>query len=240
MQALPPTPPAIASPAPSPEPSPAAQLAGPWIAAPRPYGTAAWLARHDAFVARAKAGGVDVLFLGDSITDFFATRGADAWNRAIAPLGTVADFGISGDRTQWLLWRVQHGELDGSGARVVVLMIGTNNLGAATPAGVARGVAAVVAAVRTALPDATVVLNALLPRGTPGDPLRAKLADVNARVAPLADGARVRWLDAGPAFLAADGTIPADLMPDGLHPSAAGYELWATALRPALDDALAK
>jgi len=202
----------------------------------RPYGTAAWLARHDAFVARAQQGGIDVLFLGDSITDFFTTRGAEAWNRAIAPLGAVADFGISGDRTQWLLWRVQHGELDGTGARVVVLMIGTNNLGAATPENVARGIAAVVAAVQERLPGATVVLNALLPRGTPDDPLRAKLAEVNARIQPLADGTRVRWLDAGPGFLAPDGTIPAELMPDGLHPSAAGYEVWTTALRPLLDE----
>jgi lysophospholipase L1-like esterase len=206
----------------------------------RPYGTAAWLARHDEFVARAQQGGLDVVFLGDSITDFFATRGAEAWNRDIAPLGAVADFGISGDRTQWLLWRVQHGELDGTGARVVVLMIGTNNLGAATPQNVARGVAAVVAAVQAKLPGATIVLNALLPRGTPDDPLRAKLADVNARLQPLADGTRVRWLDAGAGFLASDGTIPTELMPDGLHPAAPGYEVWATALRPVLQDALAR
>jgi lysophospholipase L1-like esterase len=237
MQAPPPAPPAIVSPSPSPSAKP---LAGPWIAAPRPYGTAAWRARHDGFVARAAQGGLDVVFLGDSIADFFPTRGAQAWNRDIAPLGGVADFGISGDRTQWLLWRVRHGELDGSGARVVVLMIGTNNLAAATPANAARGIAAVVAAVREKLPGATIVLDALLPRGTPDDPLRAKLADVNARIRPLADGARVRWLDPGPAFLAPDGTIPAELMPDGLHPSAAGYEIWATALRPLLDELLGK
>jgi lysophospholipase L1-like esterase len=239
MQPLPPTPPAVVSPAPVPSarvPSPAPTPAGAWIAAKRPYGTAAWLARHDAFVARARQGGLDVVFLGDSITDFFATRGAEAWNRDIAPLGAVADFGISGDRTQWLLWRVQHGELDGTGARVVVLMIGTNNLGAATPESVARGVAAIVAAVQAKLPGATIVLNALLPRGAPDDPLRAKLADVNARIAPLADGTRVRWLDPGPGYLAPDGTIPAELMPDGLHPSAAGYEVWTTALRPLLDE----
>ncbi len=180
------------------------------------------------------------MFLGDSITDFFATRGAEVWNREIAPLGGVADFGISGDRTQWLLWRVQHGELDGSGARAVVLMIGTNNLAAATPANVARGVAAVVAAVQAKLPDATVVLSAILPRGAPDDPLRAKLAEVNDRIRPLADGARVRWLDVGPGFLTPEGTIPPELMPDGLHPAAAGYELWAAGLRPLLEDALSK
>jgi lysophospholipase L1-like esterase len=240
VQAFPPTPPAVVSPSPSPAPSPATPLGGPWIAAPRPWNTAAWLAQHDAYVARARQGGVDVLFLGDSITEFFPTRGKDVWDRAIAPLGSVADFGISGDRTQFVLWRARNGELDGTNARAVVLMIGTNNLASATPENVARGVGAIVATVRAKLPNAVVVLNALLPRGAPDDPLRAKAAAVNALIAPLADGVRVRWIDAGGGFVAADGTIPDALMPDKLHPSPAGYEVWATALRPVLLDALSR
>lgn len=231
------SPSAIVSPAPSPS---AAPVAGPWIAAPRPWSKAKWLAQHDAFVARARQGGIDVLFLGDSITENFATRGKDAWDRDIAPLGTVADFGIGGDRTQFVLWRARNGELDGTGARVVVLMIGTNNLASATPENVARGVAAIVDTVRAKLPDATVVLNALLPRGAPGDAVRAKTADVNARIALLADGAHVRWLDASAAFVGPGDAIPPELMPDGLHPSPAGYDVWATALRPVLLDALSK
>lgn len=245
MQPAPPTPPAIVTPAPSDAPSPsplpsATQRAGPWIAAARPWSTQAWLAQHDAFVARARQGNVDVLFLGDSIAAFFATRGKDVWDREIAPLGNVADFGISGDRTQFVLWRVQHGELDGTNARVVVVMIGTNNLASASPESVARGVASIVDVVRTKLPGAVIVLNALLPRGDPGDPLRSKLNDVNARIATLADGTHVRWLDAGAGFVDSDGTIPLALMPDKLHPSPAGYEVWATALRPVLLDALSK
>lgn len=233
------SPSAIVMPAPSPSPS-AVPLAGPWIAAPRPWSKPKWLAQHDAFVARARQGGIDVLFLGDSITESFAKRGKDAWDRDIAPLGTVADFGIAGDRTQFVLWRARNGELDGTGARVVVVMVGTNNLASATPENVARGVAAIVDTVRAKLPDAIVVLNALLPRGAPGDPVRAKTADVNARIAALADGTHVRWLDAGAGFVGADGAIPAALMPDKLHPSAAGYDVWATALRPVLLDALSK
>ncbi len=143
--------------------------AGPWIAAARPWSEPKWLAQHDAFVARARQGGIDVLFLGDSITENFATRGAEVWDREIAPLGNVVDFGIGGDRTQFVLWRAQHGELAGSGARVVVLMIGTNNLSTATPANVARGVAAIVGTIRATLPDAVVVLNAVLPRGDRDD-----------------------------------------------------------------------
>ena len=236
------SPPAIVSPAPaivSASPA-AAPRAGAWIAVPRPWSTAKWLAQHDAYVARARQGHIDVLFLGDSITENFAKRGKDAWDREIVPLGSVADFGISGDRTQFVLWRAKNGELDGTGARVVVLMIGTNNLASATPEHVARGVAAIVDTVRSKLPQAIIVLNALLPRGAPGDPVRANLADVNARIAALADGKHVRWLDAGAGFLGPDGTIAGTLMPDKLHPSAAGYEVWAAALRPVLLDALSK
>jgi lysophospholipase L1-like esterase len=241
VHAVPPAPPPISTPSPSPAPAAsAAPLAGPWIAAPRPWNKAAWLAQHDGYVARARQGGIDVLFLGDSITELFTTRGKDVWDRAIAPLGSVADFGISGDRTQFVLWRAQNGELDGSNARVVVLMVGTNNLASATPENVAHGIAAIVGTVRAKLPNAIVVLNALLPRGTPDDPLRAKAAAVNALIAPLADGTHVRWLDAGPGFVGADGAIAGALMPDGLHPSAAGYDVWATALRPVLLDALSK
>lgn len=226
-------PPAVVSPAPSPP------AAAPWIAAPRPWSQAAWLARHDAFVAQAQRGPYDVVFLGDSITAYFATRGATVWERDIAPLGAVADFGIDGDRTQFVLWRVLHGELDRTNARVVVLMIGSNNLASATPDGVARGIGATVDAVRAALPHAIVILNAILPRGAKDAPARAAAADVNARIARLADGTAVRWVDAGNAFLTADGTIDPALMPDALHPSAAGYDVWSAALHPALAAALA-
>ena len=235
MQPVPPSPPPIVSPAPSPVPA-----AGPWIAAPRPWSADAWRGQHDAFVARARQGGVDVLFLGDSIVAFFVTRGSAVWQREIAPLGTVVDFGIEGDRTQFVLWRARNGELDGTNARVVVLMIGTNNLAGATPENVARGVAAILDTVREKLPNAIVVLNAILPRGTPDDPLRAKLADVNARLAALADGRHVRWLDASGGFVDAQGAIDPALMPDRLHPSPAGYEVWAAALRPVLLESLSK
>jgi len=189
------------------------------------------MTQHDAFVARAQQGNVDVLFVGDSITAFFVTRAPDVWNGEIAPLGNVANFGIEGDRTQFVLWRVQNGELDGTNARVVVLMIGTNNLATATPENVARGISAIVDVIRTKLPDTVIVLNALLPRSAP---------DVNARIAALADGTHVRWLDAGPGFLDADGTISPALMRDKLHPTPAGYEVWAAALRPVLTELLAR
>ncbi|HYZ17605.1 MAG TPA: GDSL-type esterase/lipase family protein, partial [Candidatus Acidoferrum sp.] len=168
------------------------------------------------------------------------TRAPSVWSEATAPLGNVANFGISGDRTQFVLWRITHGELDGCGARVVVLLIGTNNLEAASAEGVVHGIAANVAALRAKLPSAIIVLNALFPRGAPDDPLRAKLAEVNAKIKPLADGEHVMWVDAGAGFLDADARLRPDLMADGLHPTPAGYEVWASALRPVLDEALSK
>jgi lysophospholipase L1-like esterase len=234
-----PTPPAIVQPAPPATVSPS-PLAGAWIATPRPWSQKAWLTLHEAFVARAQAGRIDVLFLGDSISAHFPTGGADIWQREIEPLGNVADFGIDGDRTQFLLWRAQNGELDGTNARVVVLMIGTNNLATSTPENVARGVAAIVETVREKLPSAVVVLNAILPRGPVDGPARAAAADTNALIHALADGTHVRWLDAGAGFLDPAGNIDLTLMPDRLHPSATGYGIWAAALRPVLLDALGK
>jgi len=235
---IPPAPPAIVAPA-QPVVSPA-PLAGAWIPTPRPWSQQAWLTSHEAFVTRAQAGPIDVLFLGDSISAHFPTGGADVWQREIEPLGNVADFGIDGDRTQFVLWRVQHGELDGTSARVVVLMIGTNNLATSTPENIARGVAAIVATVREKLPNAVVVLNAILPRGPADGPARAAAADTNARIQSLADGTHVRWLDPGAGFLDPSGNIDLALMPDRLHPSATGYGVWAAALRPVLLDALGK
>jgi lysophospholipase L1-like esterase len=234
-----PTPPAIVQPAPPAIVSPAPQSSA-WLPVPRPWSQAAWLARHDAFVAQAQSGPIDVLFLGDSITNLFPTRGSEIWLREIESLGNVANFGIDGDRTQFVLWRAQHGELDGTHARVVVLMIGTNNLASATPENIAHGVAAIVETVREKLPDAIVVLNAILPRGPVDSPARAAAADTNARIHGLADGTHVRWLDSGAGFVDPAGNIDPALMPDLLHPSATGYGIWAAALRPVLLDALGK
>jgi beta-glucosidase len=230
------TPPAIVAPA----PPTAGSLRAPWIAAQRPWGTDRWLARHRFNVARAEAGGVDVLFLGDSIVEFFATRAPSVWSEFAAPFGDVANFGMEGDRTQWLLWRIEHGEVAPSGARVVVLSVGTNNLETASVDAVVRGIEADLAAVRARLPSASVILCGLLPRGTPGSPMRAKAAAVNARIEALADGEHVRWLNAGARFLDAEGRIPPALMADALHPTPAGYEVWANALRPLVAAALSK
>jgi lysophospholipase L1-like esterase len=199
-----------------------------------------WVARHEGFVAEAKQGGVDLLFLGDSITDFWRNRGSNVWNQYYAPRH-AANFGISGDRTEHVLWRIDHGELDGIHPKVVVLMIGTNNTGKDrsghprnTVPEVVAGVQAVVRDIRAKLPDSKILLLGIFPRGNFDDLQRAQVALVNTVIARLDDGKMIRYLDIGSNFLEDDGTLPKSIMPDLLHPNPHGYEIWAQAMEPTL------
>jgi lysophospholipase L1-like esterase len=201
-----------------------------------------WVKRHKGFVAQAKQGGIDVLFMGDSITDFWRSRGSNVWNQCYAPKH-AANFGISGDRTQHVLWRMDNGELDGIHPKVVVLMIGTNNTGKErdkktprnTPAQVIEGVTAVVNDIRTRLPDSKILLLAIFPRGDGGPEQQAQINEINPAIARLDDGKMVKFLDIGAKFLDADGTLPTSIMPDLLHPNAQGYQIWADAMNPTLE-----
>lgn len=202
-----------------------------------------WLRRHDAFVKAAKQGGGRVLFLGDSITDHWrkdnpAAGGKDVWDKELAPLGAV-NFGISGDRTQHLLWRIKHGEIAGFRPEVVVLQIGTNNTGYEhdgmtprnSPIEVVAGITAIVEELRSKLPEAKILLLAPFPRGEPNDPTRAQIKEISDGIAKLQDGIHVRYLDIGGHFLGVDGRILPGVMPDLVHPSRKGYEIWAAAIR---------
>lgn len=213
----------------------------PTVAAPK-AGNAAFFQKHESFLARGKAGPVGLLFLGDSITEGWKSVG-EIWDKHYGA-HQPANFGIGGDQTQHVLWRIENGELDGLSPKVVVLMIGTNNSGAHTAAQIAEANRRIVAQIRAKLPQTKVLLLAIFPRGPrtlrdgtaePWEQRMAVIRGVNAELARLDDGRNVRFLDVGPAFLAADGTIPADVMPDQLHLSPKGYQLWADAMQPALD-----
>jgi lysophospholipase L1-like esterase len=202
-----------------------------------------WLTRHEGFVAEAKKGGIDVLFLGDSITDHWRDKGSNIWETTYAPLH-AANFGISGDRTQNVLWRMDHGELDGLHPKVVVLMIGTNNTGKEkdkttirnTPPQVIEGVTAIIADLRKKLPRSKILLLAVFPRDKPGSPIRDELKETNAGLAKLDDGKMIKYLDIGPQFLAPDGVfLPGVMGRDNLHPTDKGYAVWAKAMQPTLD-----
>jgi lysophospholipase L1-like esterase len=198
-----------------------------------------WVKRHEGFVKQAQQGGVDILFMGDSITDFWRNRGLNVWNKYYAPQH-AANFGIGGDRTEHVLWRMDRGELDGIKPKVVVLMIGTNNTGKGRGANsvpqIIEGVTAVVNDIRMKLPDSKILLLGIFPRGTLDDPQRAQVALINTAIAKLDDGTMVKFLDIGSKFLEADGTLPRSVMPDLLHPNEHGYQIWADAMNPTLDE----
>jgi beta-glucosidase len=176
--------------------------------------------------------------MGDSITDFWrnedgAFAGKPVFDKYFGDM-KVANFGIAGDTTQGVLYRLQHGEADGYEPQAIMLMIGTNNTRSNTPPEIAEGIGAVILQMRKDFPDAKILLLAVFPRGRADDPVRADIDEINERIAKLHDGEHVHYLDIGEEFLDADGNIPRDVMSDGLHPSAKGYELWAEAVKEPL------
>ena len=195
-----------------------------------------WLARHEGFVQEAKKGGVDILFLGDSITDMWRNKGVNVWNKCYAPRH-AANFGIGGDKTQHVLWRIEHGELDGIKPKVVVLMIGTNNSHADPAADIAKAIKMIIDDIRARLPETKILLLAIFPRNKPTDmPEKIeKIHQVNELIAQYADGKKVKFLDIGPKLVGTDGKVPADIMADFLHPTEKGYQIWADAMNPTLD-----
>lgn len=199
----------------------------------------AWtMERHKGFNAVARKGGVEVVFIGDSITQGWEGAGKAAWERDIAPF-KAANFGTSGDRTENVLWRLQNGNLDGAlDPKLFVVMIGSNNTGHRMdpPQDIADGVAAILHELRTRKPRAKVLLLAIFPRGEkPEDKMRANNTAANLLLAKMADGGQVRFLDLGPKLLEADGTLSKTVMPDLLHPAAAGYDRWAAAVKPEIE-----
>jgi lysophospholipase L1-like esterase len=191
-----------------------------------------WMSRHNRFSALAAAGGVRVLFIGDSITEGWAGEGAETWAKHFAPLAS-ANFGIGGDRTQQILWRLQNGTLDGIEPEIVVLLIGVNNLWTMSHSAeeVAAGIFAVVAEIQQRLPNAKILLQGILPTGEGADhPLRAIIREINSALAAKNFPGQVRYVDFGSLFLEQDGTILASTMPDFCHLSAAAYAKWGEAL----------
>ena len=192
---------------------------------------AKWDELHAKNLARAKEGNVDVLFLGDSITQGWGDNAP--WKKHFAPL-KAANFGIGGDTTRTVLWRLDHGEVDGIKPKGIVLLIGTNNFGLHNdkPEDALRGVKAVIAKLREKLPESKILLMGLLPRDAkPDTDYRKRIKTLNAELAKLQND-NVQYLDIGDKYLEADGAIVKDLMPDALHLSEKGYVLWAEAILP--------
>src|SRR5204863_818228 len=128
----------------------------------------------------------------------------------------TANFGIGGDTVQGVLYRLRDGEGAGYSPKAIMLMIGTNNSGSSTSAEIAEGVGAIVLDLRTRFPEAKILLLAIFPRASPGEALRNTVLGANPILARLHDGKNIFYMDIGDKFLAADGTLPADIMPDKL------------------------
>ena len=204
-----------------------------------------WLPRHEEKLAEARklvAAGhsPELVFIGDSITEGWEKEGREVWQRHYARYHAL-DLGFGGDRTENVLWRLQHGELDGLAPKVAVLMIGTNNTGhrAEDPSTTAAGIKRLLHEIRQRLPDTKVLLLAVFPRGErPGDPLRVINERVNRLIAGEADGRSVYFLNINAALTEPDGTLSKDVMPDLLHPNAKGYAIWQREMQPLLQDLL--
>jgi lysophospholipase L1-like esterase len=190
--------------------------------------------RHEGFVEIAKKGNVDLLFLGDSITDGWRGGGKDVWQENFEPL-KAANFGIGGDRTQHVLWRLQNGELEGIKPKLAVLMIGTNNLGSNTDEEIVEGIKAIIAEVHKQTPDTKILLLGIFPRTD--HPYLPRIKHINSIIAQMDDGGKtIKYLDIGDKFMQPDGTISRSIMRDLLHPTAKGYVIWAKAINPTVHE----
>ncbi len=179
---------------------------------------------------------VDLIFDGDSITAGWMGGAGGLWNKYYAKLNAF-DFGISGDSTAGLLWRVENGQVDGLHPKLVVLLIGTNNMYSSSVEQIAGGIKADIAAYRKHLPDATVLVQGILPRGEqPTEGLRAKVKAINKIVSTFADGKNVIFIDWGDKMLTPGRVFYTKPMTgDFLHPQLPGYQIWIDSIQPVID-----
>jgi lysophospholipase L1-like esterase len=211
----------------------------PWLPSPRredyPWmSRIEWCERFQNNLEDPARHGTRLVFMGDSITQGWTDLAFDTWSQAFGHLQPLR-LGIGGDRTQNLLWRMDQGELKDLNPRVLVLLIGINNLnGGDSPEATARGVQSLVEQMQRHLPSTQLLLLGLLPSGAMADdPLRSRIQETNQRLAALSRE-RVYYADIGSSFLTSDGSIDPQLMPDFLHPSPEGYRVFAKALAPHL------
>lgn len=209
----------------------------------KPTGAAQWwMDRHEKkiFELKERAGLFDMIWVGDSITQGWEHSGAEIWQEFYGSRNAL-NLGYGGDHTENVLWRLEHGEVDGISPKIAVVMIGTNNTGYRqskmpdNAEDTARGISAVVNDIRSRLPKTQVLLLAIFPRGkNSDDPLRLRNNEINGLIAKLDNGENVHFLDIGEAFLDTDGQLSPDIMPDFLHLTEQGYRIWAESIEPSI------
>jgi len=188
-----------------------------------------WMERHESINAKARQGKIDLVYIGDSIVQRFDGAGKPVWEHYYTPRNAL-NLGISGDRTQHVIWRLDHGNIDGITPKLAIVMIGQNNGGHNSATEIAEGVTEVVKRIRTKLPNTKILLLGIFQRREKPTPERAVLAEANQIISNLADSTYVTYMDINSVYVQPDGTISASLMPDFEHPSELGFKRWAEAI----------
>jgi lysophospholipase L1-like esterase len=203
-----------------------------------------WQDRHANMNKQASEGTAELVFIGDSITQGW--EGGEAkkiWDENFGPMKPI-NLGISGDRTEHVLWRLANGNLGKLKPKVAVIMIGTNNTGHQSPgkyecsaAQTAEGITQIVKTLREKWPSTKILLLGVFPRGEkPDDKMRVQNAETNAIIQKLDDGKMVTYLDISKKFLQEDGALSKEIMPDLLHLNAKSYQIWADAITPKIKE----
>lgn len=190
--------------------------------------------------AKDNQGPCDVELIGDSITQNWERGGQKAWQDHFGSLKTL-NFGVYGDEIQNVLWRISQGQLEGVKPKVAIVLIGTNNSNGHdnTAQEIVEGIQAIVNEIHKRQPGTKVLVLGIFPRGTPTSPERLKVEQVDQLLPRLDDGKTDFYMDIGSIFLGSDNLVSKDVVSDGIHPSPAGYELWAKTMEPKLKELLA-
>jgi lysophospholipase L1-like esterase/predicted esterase len=205
-----------------------------------------WFGRHDEILKIKATVNPDVVFIGDSITHAWggvpalgSTRVGEKVLQSTLGAYRILNLGFGWDRTQNVLWRLDHGELDGLHPRAVVIHIGPNNTSPTeharqnTPAEIVGGLKEICGRIRSKIPQTKIVLMTVFPREKdPANPRRAQINEINRQLAEFAKAAQLTLVDIGPKMLAPDGTLPAEMAADYCHPTEKGYQIWADSILP--------
>ena len=193
-----------------------------------------WMTRHQQKLVETGRKEAELLVVGDSITHGWENTGSAVWQRYFSHIPTL-NLGFGGDRTENVLWRIEHGALEGISPKLIVMMIGTNNTGHRMdrPENIAKGISRILDEFARRLPDSQVLLLGIFPRGEhPDVPERRNNAKTNALLVDLAKRKGVDYANFNAIFLNEKGQLSTEIMPDLLHPNAEGYRRWAAALSP--------
>ena len=215
---------------------------------PKPRQSEFWLNRFDEINRRIEQGNIDLLFVGDSITHFWegtiyptnsephGTAGQAVWDEYYSQRNAV-NIGIGGDKIEHILWRLDHGNIDGISPKLIVLLAGTNNAEDNTAAEIADGIVAIIDKLQLKLPDSKILLLSIFPRGERPNDLRTILANASETAAArIASRDKVVYMDITANFLNNNGILNPAIMPDALHPSEQGYRIWAESIEPVVSE----